>query len=84
MGLTPVDVVESIRAKVTADLAIAKERCCTDTLEEARAAIVGEILEAAELWAQKAADWDGNEQYCNWRAHVYQRVLELLDEGLYD
>ncbi|WP_306365462.1 hypothetical protein [Nocardia sp. CC227C] len=77
------DICTTIGERLAADRAAARARSCDDTLEEARAEIVGDILEAAEEWADKAEGWDGAEQYCNWRASVYQRILELLDEGLY-
>lgn len=73
-----------IRARIKADQEMDDRRPCDETLEGARADIVGEILKIAEHWADKAESWGPEESYTAFRDIVCQQVLEVLNDSLYD
>lgn len=77
-------VYEDIQARIDADKIRDREFVDQDTLEGARADIVGQILEIAEHWMDKAEGWNWEEQYCNQRHAVCLVILEILNEQLWD
>ncbi|UGT65298.1 hypothetical protein LTT66_18180 [Nocardia gipuzkoensis] len=77
-------VYDSIRARIKADEEIDDQRPCDETLEGARAEIVGEILKIAEHWADKAESWGPEESFTALRDIVCQQILDVLNAGLWD
>ncbi|MBF6422939.1 hypothetical protein IU436_30700 [Nocardia farcinica] len=76
-------VYEDIKARIAADRAAAEQWPCDETLEGARAEIVGDFLEVAERWQLKAQEWGPEEQFVAYRDMVCQQILDLLSEGLW-
>jgi hypothetical protein len=77
-------IYETIQARIRADQAADERHPCDETIEGARAEIVGDILEIAEKWRLKAEDWGPEETFVALREIVCQQVLDALNEGLYD
>lgn len=77
-------IFDDIRARITADEARDDKFPCDETLEGARADIVGEILKIAEHWADKAESWGPEESYTAFRYIVCHDILEILNEHLWD
>ncbi|NEW42744.1 hypothetical protein GV794_02055 [Nocardia cyriacigeorgica] len=77
-------VFDDIRARIAADKARDASFIDADTLEGARADIVGEILKIAEHWADKAESWGPEEAYTGLRYVVCHDILEILNEHLWD
>ncbi|MBF6515546.1 hypothetical protein IU421_14835 [Nocardia cyriacigeorgica] len=77
-------VFDDIRARIAADKDRDASLIDQDTLEGARADIVGQILDIAEDWMDKAEGWSWEEQYCNQRNGVCLVILEILNEHLWD
>ncbi|WP_280479133.1 hypothetical protein [Nocardia asiatica] len=76
-------VFDRIRARIKADEEIDDQLPCDETLEGARAEIVGEILKIAEHWADKAKSWGPEESFTALRDIVCQQILELLDADMW-
>ncbi|MBF6374485.1 hypothetical protein [Nocardia farcinica] len=76
-------VYEDIKARIAADRAAAEQCPCDETLEGARAEIVGDFLEVAERWQLKAQECGPEEQFVAYRDMVCQQILDLLSEGLW-
>ncbi|MET8798409.1 hypothetical protein ABZV91_18505 [Nocardia sp. NPDC004568] len=55
-----------------------------DTLEGARAEIVGDILKLAERWQSKAEEYGPEDTVVGLRELVCQQVLDVLHEHLWD
>lgn len=77
-------VFDDIRARIAADKDRDASLIDQDTLEGARADIVGEILKIAEHWADKAESWGPEESYTAARHIVCHDILEILNEQLWD
>lgn len=77
-------VYEDIRARIAADRAADNAVIDGDTLEGARAEIVGDILKIAERWQLKAEEWPPEEHFVHFRAIVCEQVLDALHADLYD
>lgn len=77
-------VYEDIQARIAADQAHDDKFPCDETLEGARADIIGEILKIAERWQLKAQEWPPEERYVHFRAIVCEQVLDALAAELYD
>lgn len=77
-------VYEDIRARIAADTAADAAVIDGDTLEGARAEIVGDILKIAERWQLKAEEYPPEDQFVHFRAIVCEQVLDALRAELYD
>lgn len=77
-------IYEDIEARIATDRAADDAAIDQDTLEGARAEIVGEILKIAEHWADKAESWGPEESFTAFRDIVCQQIMWLLDAGLWD
>lgn len=77
-------VYDDIRARIKADKEQAAKFPCDETLEGARADIVGEILKIAEHWLDKAESYGPEESFTALRAIVCDQILEVLKDELWD
>lgn len=77
-------VYEDIRTRIAADKAHDDKFPCDETLEGARAEIVGDILKVAERWQLKAQEYPPEDQFVHFRAIVCEQVLDALRAELYD
>ncbi|MFD4439010.1 hypothetical protein ACFWPK_04435 [Nocardia sp. NPDC058519] len=77
-------VYEDIQARIDADHAADEAVIDGDTLEGARAEIVGDILEIAERWQLKAEEYPPEDHFVHFRAIVCEQVLDALRAELYD
>lgn len=76
-------VYDDIKARIAADHAADEQYPCDETLEGARAEIVGNFLKVAEWWRLKAQEWEPEERFVAYRDMVCQQILDLLNEGLW-
>ena len=76
--------IDNIRARIDADRARDRELIDQDTIEGARAAIVKQILDIAEHWADKAESYGPEETYVAQRFIVCDEILDILNEHLWD
>jgi hypothetical protein len=79
-----VSIYEDIEARIATDRAADDAAIDQDTLEGARAEIVGEILKIAEHWADKAESWGPEESFTALRDIVCQQILDVLNTELWD